>query len=222
MTQRLPIPGQDSGDWGDILNSFLEVSLASDGTINSGVVGSSQLSTSSVTSSAIASNAVGTNQLANNSVTNAQLDVPTQTTLATVASKYTKPSSGIPASDLTTAVQTNLTSASTSVQPSTTLTGDLSGTIASPVVAKINGVAMPSGAPNTGQVIQATSTNATNWATISSTTVSDATSGAKGIIQLDGDLGGTAASPTVTTIGGHTPVTNSYYTYWRRPNRYST
>ena len=33
MTQRLPIPGQDSGDWGDILNSFLQVAHQSDGTL---------------------------------------------------------------------------------------------------------------------------------------------------------------------------------------------
>ncbi|HUC88032.1 MAG TPA: hypothetical protein VMR95_02700, partial [Candidatus Binatia bacterium] len=33
MTQRLPIPGEDSGTWGDILNGFLEVSLNANGTI---------------------------------------------------------------------------------------------------------------------------------------------------------------------------------------------
>jgi hypothetical protein len=33
MTQRLPIPGQDDGTWGDILNGFLEVSHNSDGTL---------------------------------------------------------------------------------------------------------------------------------------------------------------------------------------------
>ncbi|HUC87633.1 MAG TPA: hypothetical protein VMR95_00605 [Candidatus Binatia bacterium] len=33
MTQRLPIPGEDNGTWGDILNGFLEVSLNADGTI---------------------------------------------------------------------------------------------------------------------------------------------------------------------------------------------
>ncbi len=33
MTARLPIPGSDNGTWGDILNSFLQVSHNSDGTI---------------------------------------------------------------------------------------------------------------------------------------------------------------------------------------------
>jgi len=32
-TQRLPIPGQDDGTWGDILNGFLEVSHNADGTL---------------------------------------------------------------------------------------------------------------------------------------------------------------------------------------------
>jgi hypothetical protein len=36
--QRLPIPGSDDGDWGDILNGFLEVSHNSDGTLNTSAV----------------------------------------------------------------------------------------------------------------------------------------------------------------------------------------
>ncbi|HUC87792.1 MAG TPA: hypothetical protein VMR95_01425 [Candidatus Binatia bacterium] len=38
MTQRLPIPGEDTGTWGDILNGFLEVSLNSDGTLSTSAV----------------------------------------------------------------------------------------------------------------------------------------------------------------------------------------
>src|ERR1700722_10103758 len=91
-TQRLPTPNGDNGDWGDILNAFLEVSHASDGTLNN--------------------NVVGTNQIQNNAVTNAQLDAPTQTTLASVAGKYTKPVGGIPSSDLSSGVQADLTAAS--------------------------------------------------------------------------------------------------------------
>jgi hypothetical protein len=39
---RLPIVGGDAGNWGTILNTFLQVSHASDGTLNSGVVGATQ------------------------------------------------------------------------------------------------------------------------------------------------------------------------------------
>ena len=38
MTNRLPIPGSDDGDWGDILNDFLEVSLSSDGSLKTSAV----------------------------------------------------------------------------------------------------------------------------------------------------------------------------------------
>jgi hypothetical protein len=40
---RLPTPGGDSGTWGAILNDFLAVSLNSDGTLKSGVVGDAQI-----------------------------------------------------------------------------------------------------------------------------------------------------------------------------------
>lgn len=45
---RLPIVGGDTGNWGTILNTYLQVSLASDGTLNSGVVGSSQIASGAV------------------------------------------------------------------------------------------------------------------------------------------------------------------------------
>jgi hypothetical protein len=38
MAQRLPIPGQDDGTWGDILNGFLEVSHNADGSLNTSAV----------------------------------------------------------------------------------------------------------------------------------------------------------------------------------------
>lgn len=96
MAQRLPTPGGDDGQWGDILNSFLGVSHASDGTLNSNVVGTSQIQAGAVT--------------------NTQLDTNTQTAIASVSSKYTVPAGGIPASDLATAVQTDLSAASTALQ----------------------------------------------------------------------------------------------------------
>jgi hypothetical protein len=40
MAQRLPIPGGDDGTWGNILNSFLEVSLNGDGTLQTTAISS--------------------------------------------------------------------------------------------------------------------------------------------------------------------------------------
>lgn len=102
-TQRLPHPGGDPGNWGTILNGFLDVSHNPNGTL--------------------ASNTVGTNQIQNNAVTNSQLDNQTQTTLASVASKYVRPAGGIPAADLTTSAQDNLSAASTAVQSVNSKTG---------------------------------------------------------------------------------------------------
>lgn len=50
------------------------------------------------------------------------------------------------------------------------LAGDLAGTATAPKVAKIQGVSIPTGAPSAGQVLQASSTSAAVWATLSSGT----------------------------------------------------
>jgi hypothetical protein len=47
---RLPVVGGDAGNWGTILNDYLSVSHAADGTLNSGVVGATQTNLSSVAS----------------------------------------------------------------------------------------------------------------------------------------------------------------------------
>ena len=90
---RLPIPGSDDGTWGDILNAYLEVSHASDGTLNANVVGTAQLQNGSVTNAkldsstqsavAAASTAVQTvNSKSGPSVTLVASDVGAPTTLA--------------------------------------------------------------------------------------------------------------------------------------------
>lgn len=48
MTARLPTVGGDNGDWGDILNQFLQVSHKGDGTLAADVVGSEQLASDAV------------------------------------------------------------------------------------------------------------------------------------------------------------------------------
>jgi hypothetical protein len=73
MTARLPYVGGDDGDWGQVLNAFLQVAHNNDGTLQP--------------SSEIAAGA------------------------------YSKPGSGIPASDLTSSVQTALTAAGSALQP---------------------------------------------------------------------------------------------------------
>ncbi|HEX4402822.1 MAG TPA: hypothetical protein VHZ98_15990 [Galbitalea sp.] len=50
---RLPVPGQDKGTWGDILNEYLSQSHDADGSIKPGAIGSSQLQDGTVEASKI-------------------------------------------------------------------------------------------------------------------------------------------------------------------------
>lgn len=52
---RLPIPGSDNGNWGDILNNFLSQSLTSSGGLQDNTVGTDQVQNSSVTKTKLAS-----------------------------------------------------------------------------------------------------------------------------------------------------------------------
>ena len=100
-----------------------------------------------------------------------------------VAAKYSKPTNGIPSSDLDSAVQTSLIAA------------DARDAI------KLQGTPINGSAPSNGQVL-VFDTSSAAWIpnTISGTAVPDATTTVKGIVQLAGDLGGTAAAPTVTGL----------------------
>lgn len=52
MSPRLPTPGADAGNWGSILNEFLEISHNSDGTIKNGVVSKAAIGLGSVDNTA--------------------------------------------------------------------------------------------------------------------------------------------------------------------------
>ena len=89
--------------------------------------------------------------------------------------------------------------ASTTAKGAVQLAGDLGGTAAAPTVQKIKGgIMLPSTTPTTGQVLTATSGAATAWSTPTSTAAATTTS--TGTITLAGDLGGTAAAPTVPAL----------------------
>lgn len=60
---RLPTPGADNGNWGDILNDYLSQAHKSDGTIKD----------NSITNAQIASDAVNATSIADGSITNAQI-----------------------------------------------------------------------------------------------------------------------------------------------------
>lgn len=140
---RLPVPGQDSGSWGDILNDFLAQSHNTDGSLKTNAVdaASSPAPVTSVVGKtgavSLSKSDIGLYNVDNTSDTNKPISSATQTALSAKADSSS--------------LATVATSGSYT---------DLSDTPSIP-------------------------------------TVTDATLSAKGIIQLSGDLGGTATSPTV-------------------------
>lgn len=194
MTQRLPIPGQDDGTWGNILNGFLEVAHNPDGTL---------------IPSAVTAAGAGTYSKPGSGIPATDLDTSTQTTLTAVASKYTKPGPGIPGSDIatTTITDANISTSAAIARTkldSSTQTSLTKADNAPTTLAALTDVSGASGATNTQVLAYNTSTSKWAPSTVTSTTVSDATTGAKGIVQLAGDLAGTAVAPTVAKVNGIT------------------
>jgi len=135
---RLPIPGADADNWGDILNDYLQVSLASNGS----------LKPDAVTPAAIQDDSVSGTKLQDSSITSAKLDVP----------------------------------------------GGSDGQVLTKDSGASSGLA---------------------WTTTAGSTP-DATPSTKGLVQLTGDLGGTAGAPTVPGLAGKEPTvtagtTTQYY-----------
>ncbi len=71
---RLPQPGGDAGDWGEILNEYLLQSHKSDGKLKDNSVTAGSLAPNSVTNTALASNAVNATIIADGSIAEALLD----------------------------------------------------------------------------------------------------------------------------------------------------
>ena len=133
---RLPEPGGDSGQWGDLLNDYLSIAHNSDGTIKNGAISNASIQ--------------------NNAIT----------------------------------------------------------------VAKI----ATTGTPTSGQTLTYDGTDL-SWTTVSgSGSVPDANASTKGLVQLTGDFGGTAASPTVPGLAGKEATVNPGTTaqYYRGDKSWQT
>lgn len=253
---RLPNPGSDHGQWGDILNDYLGQSLDSSGGIKPAVVGAAQLQDGSVTVSKLsASGPVNGQVLAYNGsglswttvsggtvpdadsstkglvqLTGALGGTASSPTVPGLAAKENtitagttgqywrgdkswqtldKTAVGLPNADNTsdankpvsTATQTALNgkaSTATTVTGITSLTGggDLS---TNRTLSLVNDSASPGNDRYYG-----TNGSGTKgyFALPTGGTVPDANASTKGILQLTGDLGGTAASPTVPGLAG--------------------
>ncbi len=90
---RLPQPGGDNGNWGDILNDYLSQSHKPDGLLKDNSVTNDAIAPNAITAGKIATNAVSANAIADGSVTETLLDAAVQAKLnatsdwSTLASK---------------------------------------------------------------------------------------------------------------------------------------
>ena len=82
---RLPTPGGDNGNWGTILNDYLEQAHKSDGTLKDNAVTANTIAPNSVTNAAIATDAVNATNIADGSVTETLLASAVQTKLNQIA-----------------------------------------------------------------------------------------------------------------------------------------
>ena len=250
MASRLPIPGSDDGTWGSILNDYLSQSLNADGTLKPAAVTTAGAGTYSKPGGGIPGSdiAAGTitdaNISASAAIARTKLDSSSQTSLGkadtalqsapvvSVAGKTgvvtlvpgdvgapttlaalgdVSGAGGATATQVltyngsawtpATVTSTTVSDATTSAKGIVQLAGDLAGSATAPSVAKLNGISV-SGTPSTGNILTATGSAAATWQ--AATTTPDATTTTKGIVQLAGDLAGTAAAPSVAKVNGIT------------------
>jgi len=189
MSARLPVPGSDNGQWGDLLNTFLSVAHASDGTIL----------TSSITAAGaeVTSNRGQANGYAplNGSSQVSTTFLPIGTTSSTVAAGNDSRFAGSAAGTANAALSATDATTTNSRTPSGTASGDLSGTYPGPTVAKVNGVAV-SGTAAAGKVLTATGSTAASWQLPGSAAISRQI-----IISLSG-----SSSSLAATVGVWTPT----------------
>lgn len=240
---RLPEPGGDSGQWGVVLNDYLNVAHTSTGTLKNDSVDTANLKDGAITVAKIATGSAPAND---------QVLAYDGTGLAwtTVSGSGTVPD------------------ATSSTKGIVQLTGDLGGTAASPTVPGLAGKEPTLAAGTTGQYFRgdkswqtlnkaavglsdvdntsdaakpvstatqtalnakANTSHTHAAADIASGTVAiarlpDATDTTKGIVQLAGDLGGTAASPTVPGLASREPALTAGTTaqYYRGDKSWQT
>ena len=94
------------------------------------------------------------------------------------------------------AVNTTINNASSSTAGVVQLTGDLGGSSSSPSVVKIRGHQVASTTPAANQILKF---DGTQWAPAAESGAPDATTTSKGVVQLAGDLSGTATAPTIAS-----------------------
>lgn len=193
MAQRLPVPGQDNGTWGQILNDFLSVSHNTDGTLKPAAI-----------------TTAGVESTANKGAANGYAPLNGASTVPVVNLGTGAASNGtFLRGDGTWATPTAAAANATTSSPgSVQLAGDLAGTATAPTVPGLATKAPLASPTFTGTVTVPAPVNTTDAANKTyvdnqvANGTPDATTASKGKVQLAGDLAGTASSPTVAKLNG--------------------
>lgn len=229
-TARLPTPGSDDGQWGDILNDFLGISHNPDGTLKATATSDagaamttnnlSDLQNAATSRTNLGLGDAATHDVGATAGTVAAGDDPRlvnaeQTTNKGAASGYAPLDAGskVPIANLPTGSSGSTVAIgndprlSDSRVPSGTAGGDLGGSYPNPTVAKVNGVGI-SGTPAVGYVPTATGATGAAWAApvpgiFTGSEVLSAKGNVSGAITLDL----TTASAFSMTLTGNTTVT---------------
>jgi hypothetical protein len=174
---RLPVPGEDADIWGDVLNDFLAVSHLDDGRIRVSALPEPQVADGSITPIKLSQSYVPVSEKG------------TASGVATLDGSGKVPLAQMPSG----AIGTDATTTSKGVIQ---LAGDLSGTASAPTVPALAAkyVKPAGGIPET----DLDSNVQTKLNTGGS--IGDATTSIKGVVQLAGDLSGTASAPTVPAL----------------------
>lgn len=180
---RLPVPGNDQGTWGDVLNDFLDVSHNADGTLKNSIVDKQNL----------AANVFDDASNTTKGVIALSGDLGGTASAPTVPGLAAKANLSSLAAVATSGSYNDLTN-----KPSTSgVPADGSITTAKLADSSVTLTKLSAGSASSGQVL-ASDGNMLVWTTPSAQgTISDASANSKGILQLTGDLTGTASSPTI-------------------------
>ena len=176
---RLPRPGQDEGVWGDVLNDFLAVSHMDDGTIRVEALPPPQIDDGTITPAKLSQSYVPATQKGQ------------ANGVATLDGTGKVPAAQIPVGSI-------VTEATTSTAGIIQLAGDLSGTYDAPRVPALSDkYQLPAGGIPASDLSSDVQTKLNTGGAIG-----DANATTKGLVQLAGDLSGTASAPTVPGLAG--------------------